>query len=304
MIPPSNPGPPRRAVLGGLAGIVTLAGLSGCGSSSAAGLDGALADLVTGLDPAGPYRHPTSDERRQARTATDQLITGDTGPATAALYAALGITVTTVTDTATGRRFAVAAGEHHTERAWGLLIIDLTVTAHLLIEIPHPVADQNTEHLGLTLLRAVPGAALIVAGAHRRAAEGRADVAHQPNSLFHVLTELMADRGLAQLQLHGFQDDSLPGMNIVISAGAGQPDPRTEHAADRLADAGFDVCRAWRRNCGSLEGRRNAQGRAAADHGQPFTHLEINRSTRTDPAQHVKLIDALVSSFHRGWLIL
>ena len=94
--------------------------------------------------------------------------------------------------------------------------------------MPHPGSDRHTEQLGLALFRALPGAALLIAGAHRRAADGTADVAHQPDSMFHALATHLADRGADQLQLHGFDDDSLADHDIVISAGAGTPDHRSE----------------------------------------------------------------------------
>lgn len=201
-------------------------------------------------------------------------------------------------DPVTSRQYALAASRPRTRRAWGLLVIDLTAApVDLLLEVPHPVADQDTEHIGLALFRAIPGAALLVAGAHRRAATGAADVAHQPKSLFHALATHLADRGLAQLQLHGFHDASLPSHQIVISAGTGQPDKHAEQTADHLTRAGFDVCRAWSQGCGSLEGHRNVQGRAAAKHGHPFIHLEINRSTRASPSPRAALTESIAATY-------
>jgi hypothetical protein len=116
--------------------------------------------------------------------------------------------------------------------------------------------------------------------------------------MFHALATHLAERGATQLQLHGFHDDSLADHDIVISAGAGTPDRRIEETADTLRDAGFNVCRAWERRCGNLEGRTNAQGRAAAVRGYPFLHLEINRSTRDDPERSATLVHALTTGFH------
>lgn len=276
------------------AGATTLV-FSSCATPRTRGLDTMLGQLADRLDPDGRYRHPTRDERSQAVTATDRLLTGD--PA-AASFDHLGMDTSVAVDPATGRRYALAASRAETERAWGLLVIDLTAPpVDLLLEVPHPVADQDTEQIGLALFRAIPGAALLVAGAHRRAAARAADVAHQPKSLFHALATHLADRGLAQLQLHGFHDDSLPDHQIVISASAGQPDHHTERTADHLTRAGLDVCHAWRQGCGSLEGRRNRQGRAAAEHGHPFIHLEINRSTRVSPELRTALIDAIAATY-------
>jgi hypothetical protein len=66
--------------------------------------------------------------------------------------------------------------------------------------------------------------------------------------------------------------------------------------ADDLTRAGFKVCRAWTRRCGSLEGRTNAQA-VAAVHRHPFIHLEINRSTRDDPQRSRALVDTVASGY-------
>ncbi len=273
-----------------------MAALSSCALPGSPSLDTRLAQLVDRLDPGGRYRDPTPDEGRQAIRATDQLLTGN--PATA-LFDQLGLDTSVAVDAATNRRYALAASRPQTSRAWGLLVIDLTARPlDLLLEVPHPVADQDTEQIGLALFRAIPGAALLVAGAHRRAAAGAADVAHQTQSLFHTLATHLASRGLAQLQLHGFDDDSLPDHQIVVSAGAGQPDHNAEQLAAHLTGAGFDVCRTWSRRCGSLEGRSNTQGLAAAQHGYPFIHLEVDHSTRASSDLRATLIDTIAATYN------
>ncbi len=291
---------PRRAVLHGILGAAALA-LVACSSDAAdapVALDDTVGQLLDSLDPDGPYRHPTPAERDRALAAADRLAAGD-ATAAAEAFAPLGIAVSAGTDAATGRSCVVAASRFDTDRSWGLLALDLTETPPglLLVEVPHPGSDRHTERLGLALFRALPGAALLIAGAHRRAAGAAADVAHQPDSMFHALATHLADRGAGQLQLHGFHDDSLADHEIVVSAGAGTPTEQTEAVADALDDADFDVCRAWTERCGSLEGRRNAQGRAAADRGLPFLHLEINRSTRDDDRRSATLVDTIANTY-------
>jgi hypothetical protein len=292
----TDPAVPRRAVLHGILGTAAFA-LLACGSAPPVGLDAAVGQLVDRLDPDGRYRNPTPDERERARAAADRLVAADTTAATEA-FAALGMDVSTGTDPATGRRCALAASRPDTDRCWGMLAVDVTDPRPvLLVEVPHPGSDRHTERLGLALFRALPGAALLVAGAHRRAAGGTADVAHQPDSMFHALATHLADSGTIQLQLHGFHDDSLADIDIVVSAGAGTPDRRTQQLAAALSDADFEVCRAWTQDCGSLEGRTNAQGRAAAVRGDPFLHLEINRSTRDDRERSATLINTLATGY-------
>jgi len=286
---------PRRAVLHAILGGAALA-LPACGTPTRAALGDTVAQLVEQLDPDGPYRHPTPAERDRALAAVDRLASAAT-TAAAEQFRQIGMDVSAGTDAATGRPYALAASRGGSDRSWGMLALDLTIPPlKVVVEVPHPGSDRHTEQLGLALFRALPGAVLLIAGAHRRAAHGTADVAHQPDSMFHALATHLADHGAGQLQLHGFHDDSLTDHDIVISAGAGTPDHRTEQLADDLTRAGFDVCRAWTDHCGSLEGRTNAQGLAAA-HRHPFVHLEINRSTRDDPHRTAALIGVLASGY-------
>ncbi|WP_051735977.1 hypothetical protein [Amycolatopsis rifamycinica] len=86
--------------------------------------------------------------------------------------------------------------------------------------MPHPAFDLRTELFGIDLFRRVPGAVLLVAGAHRKADDSKADVAHEEDSVFHVVATALAGRGLPQVQLHGFHDQNLPSTDIVLSSGA------------------------------------------------------------------------------------
>ena len=287
---------PRRAVLHGILGGAATLALLAAATPARATLDDTVAQLVEQLEPNGSYRHPTPAERNRALAAVDRLASADTTAATE-LFSQIGMNVSAETDPATGRRYALAASRADSDRCWGMLAIDLTTPPlKVVIEVPHPGSDRHTEQLGLALFRALPRAVLLIAGAHRRAAHGAADVAHQPDSMFHVLATHFADHGANQLQLHGFDDESLADHNIVISAGAGTPDHRSVQLADDLTRAGFKVCRAWTRRCGSLEGRTNAQA-VAAVHRHPFIHLEINRSTRDDPQRSRALVDTVACGY-------
>ncbi|MDQ7807266.1 hypothetical protein Q5425_26310 [Amycolatopsis sp. A133] len=169
---------------------------------------------------------------------------------------------------------ALAVHEAGSERAWGLYAIDRSAPPSLVVEVPHPSSDLRTDLIGLALFRQVPGAVLAVAGAHRR----REDPAHDTRTVFHVVTTLLARRGLPQVQLHGFNDRTLPAADVVVSAGAAPAGDAARRAADRLEAAGFRVRRAWAEPCRGLAGTTNVQGRAAD--GTPFLHVELNRTTR------------------------
>ena len=248
------------------------------------------------LVASGPYRPPSTEERQAAVAGFGLLLKGapEIERATTAL-APLGLTTTTGKDPGTGRRYILVENEPDTVRAWGTVLIDLSVPPRLVIEVPHPKSDRRTEQLGVELFRRVPGSVLLIAGAHRRAAHGIADVAHREESLFHALAVAFAAHQLPQLQLHGFHNDSLEDTDVVISAGAGVAGKTARAIANNLDAGGLKTCRAWEQDCGNLEGKTNVQGIAAAKTRSVFTHIEVNRTVREDRDKRATLVDRIAS---------
>ncbi|WP_412538351.1 hypothetical protein R8Z50_21150 [Longispora sp. K20-0274] len=281
--------------------LLAASALVGCGGDpppaapSAADPARLIAEHVAALKPDGRYRPPRPDEREVAGDAVGLLLAGraDKG---AEQLARLGMPSAHGTDPATGRAFTVYASDPRTDRAWGLLLVDTSAPARWVVEVPHPAYDLRTEDIGLDLFRAVPGTVLLVAGAHRQAGGGAADVAHHEDTVFHALAGEYARHGLAQLQLHGFADKNLRGTEAVISTGQVSPGPGPLRVADQLGAAGFAVCRAWQERCGQLEGMSNVQSATAVEHGAVFVHLETSWSTRSDPARRSALARALVAA--------
>ena len=250
-------------------------------------LAGTVRDFAGGREPGSPYRPPDTAERSGVVRALGLALAGDADGARSAL-APFGFGYRVDTDRETGRRYGIAVQESTGERAWGLYLVDLGAPSEVVVEVPHPNADLLTEDVGLALFRARPGAVLAVAGTHRQAANGAGDVAHRADSMFHaVVTGL----GLPQVQLHGFDNASLPGVDVVLSTGAGGVTARAKEVADAMG--GLRVCRAWAERCGKLEGSRNAQGRSAAESGTAFLHVELSRAVRDDPARWRQVVAAL-----------
>jgi len=222
-------------------------------------LESLLRSFTAAQSTRQPYRHPTAAELETAGTGFAALLDGRPHH-----LPDLGFSVTG----------DVVVQESGTERAWGLYAIDRSAPPSLVVEVPHPSSDLRTDRIGLALFRQVPGAVLVVTGAHRR----REDPAHDTRTVFHVVTTLLARRGLPQVQLHGFNDRTMPAADVVLSAGAGEAGDAARRAADRLEAAGFRARRAWAEPCRGLAGTTNVQGQAAA--GTPFLHVELNRTTR------------------------
>lgn len=260
-------------------------------SGAATDLGAEVRRFAAGLAAGAPYRPPEPDERRQLVAALHVLRAGDAHRA-ADLAGALGFTVRTGVDAATGRTFGLAVNPSG-DKAWGWYLVDLSAPTRLVVEVPHPKADLRTEEIGLALYRAVPGALLAVSGTHRRVDSGAGDVAHRADSMFHAVATDLAAQGLPQVQLHGFADDSLPDADVVISPGVGDAGHSVRRLAERIDDEDLDLCRSWQSDCNGLEGTRNEQGRDAAERGTVFVHVELSRSVRDDRDAWSRLVRAI-----------
>lgn len=271
----------------------------GPAESSRKDLEDRLVRFAARLNADQRYRDPSPEERRLAVDAFGRLVqppARDVAAATAAALTDLGFARTESVDAVTGRRYVMYIDRADDARAWGVVLVDLSAPTRFMIEVPHPNFDLKTERMGVRLFRSTPGAVLLMAGAHRKAGNGAADVAHNEQSLFNALAAESADRHIAQIQLHGFADESLPGKDAVVSTGASSVAPAASRVADRLAGVGLATCRSRAEECGHLEGTLNAQGRAADRAGAVFIHLELNWRVRGDDRLRAKAIDAVAAA--------
>jgi hypothetical protein len=272
---------------------VLLAGalLTACGTDEPPGLERAVLDFVAASqrEDGGSYEPPGRDERRDVSDGVLALADGEPDrarrlvePHGYRLSAADGVDL-------------VVPEQVPDRRGWGLYAVR-SAGRDVAVEVPHPRADLRTEHLGAALAEAVSARHLLVAGARRDRDGGRADVAHERESLFAVVHEQLAARGVPAVQVHGYAADSSPGNDVVVSPGAAELSPLVREVADRLDDAGLRTCRVWREHCGQLEGRRNVQGAASELAGTPFLHLEVSSGVREDRRRRAVLVDAVADA--------
>ncbi|HWM03711.1 MAG TPA: hypothetical protein VNP92_15365 [Actinophytocola sp.] len=245
-------------------------------------LEAWLVERVVTLHASGPYRPPTPAERARGVAGLRALLAG----ATPESLRGLGFAVTA------GPGHTLVAG-HGAARAWGALVLGATPPQRV-IEVPHPKSDRRTARLGLELFLATTGSALLVAGAHRDAAGGAADVAHRDDSMFHAFAGVLAERAGAEIQLHGYATATLPGVDAVVSPGAGTVLPEHTALRDALADNGFRVHEG---QTGTLDGATNVQGIAAATRGTPFLHLELAPGARADPTHRAAVVAAITATW-------
>ncbi|MFE7189210.1 hypothetical protein [Kitasatospora sp. NPDC057541] len=254
-------------------------------------------DAYTGAFAVGAYTAPDADQRRAVADGVVRTLDGRPDEA-GRLLAGVGYRLTEFTEAVSGRRTAEIADASGTDpRGWGRIYLDLSTPAGWSAQVPHPVSDSRTEILGAELFRQAPGGVLVLAGAHRRAGvDGSADVAHRGDTVFAAVVEALTARGLPGLQLHGFDEGSLPGTDAVVSSGAGTAGEAAERTAAALEAAGLVVCRPWRQKCGQLAGTTNVEGRFAAGLGVTWLHVELANALRTDPARRAEVVAALAAT--------
>ncbi|MFI9331626.1 hypothetical protein ACIGZJ_29315 [Kitasatospora sp. NPDC052868] len=291
-------GPPRAA--GGSTGAAagTPTGPTGpVPVDLAARVDG----YTAGFGPATGYTVPDAAQRRAVADGVLRTVEGRPQEAGQALAQA-GYRLTEFTEAGSGRRVAEIADDPAAQgRGWGRVYLDLSAPAGWTVQVPHPVSDSRTEQLGVELFRAAPGGVLVLAGAHRKAGEGgSSDPAHRADTVFAAVVEALTARGLPGIQVHGFDEGSLPGQDAVVSSGTGPAGAAAELTAGGLGQAGFAVCRAWREKCGQLEGTTNVEGRFAAGLGVPWLHVELGNGLRTEPGRRAAVAEVLAATA-RSW---
>jgi hypothetical protein len=263
----------------------------------------AVAAYTDRFSPDGAFRPPSDTERKTVADGVGLLLDHRREQAEQRL-AEVDFAVRTLVDSGTGRRFAEVydrVDQGPSPRGWGRAFVDLDHPVRWSVQVPHPVADEDTELLGVRVLKGAPGGLLIIAGAHRKSGEGNAaDVAHRRDTVFHAVCAELVRRRVAGIQLHGFAQDSAPRYEVIASAGAGTAGrPAGRRLADALRVRDFAVCRAWERAC-PLAGRDNVQGRAAAAAGIPFLHVEFAPGPRADAPRAARVAEA-VSVVTRRW---
>jgi hypothetical protein len=249
--------------------------------------------FAEGMSAETGYTRPTQAERTAVSNGVQRVLDNAPGEARDVL-AAVGYTIRQLVDTATNRTFYEISDNAGNSRGWGRIMIDTSESARLGIEVPHPKADQDSESLGVELFRKAPGSVLVVAGAHRRAAENRvADMAHTTSSVFEDLHELLVRRQVPVVQLHGFQNETAPDSDVVVSAGPPLKNQFAQQTAQRLEAAGLSVCKPWVTGCPGLEATTNVQARYSDEQKADFVHVEVSRDIRDSPSARDQVASVL-----------
>lgn len=239
-----------------------------------------LAALSASIDPLQPYSEPSVGEYSRFNATLQRDSAGHL------VYYGL--------DDVTGRPCMFLPNIPPDNR--GLYVRDLGARLSYLIQAPHPVYDLNTEFMAAAVWRGLPGAMLMVAGAHRQAGgegnhQGLADVPWNTASLFNRVSAAFVP--IPQIQIHGFNNATAPDYDIVAATGSADPGVLAIALADALQAAGFRVARVWE-GFDVLTALGNKQSLNAAAAGSQFVHLETSYSLRIDRARRDLFVDTLV----------
>ncbi len=238
----------------------------------------------------GDYVPPSGATQRQMRAAWASMEAGEID-ASAARLRREGYDVDRVVDRRSGRRLVVVSG-------LGGLFVHAPGGAPIVVEVPHPRSDRDTERLGVEMFLATGARTLLIAGAHRDAGEaGSADVARRSDSLFHQVHLVASPLSAVTVQLHGFASESAPGYDVIVSSG-GPPSDAVRQLAARLG-LEFRTC-TWTPDllddCRRLGGTTNVQAQASRKAGTSFVHLELAPHLRGEAVGRRRIVSALVDA--------
>jgi len=193
----------------------------------------------------------------------------------------------------------VLAEQPPMKRGWGLYLFRKTAAQKIVIEAPHPVADENTSAVALDLYRALKAKTLLIAGTHRDAnANGLADPTHTVDTIFQAVHTTLyniaaqPDNELIFLQIHGYSAKEHPDTPQVVIGFNWQNDSEKDLLLHKIVDAlqqnkiTVGVCNdnKYQGLCGTSNVQRQAT------QGGIFIHLELSKTLRLDDHELVSAL--------------
>jgi hypothetical protein len=182
------------------------------------------------------------------------------------------------------------------QKGWGSYFFRIQSSQNIVIEAPHPLADEYTPAVALDLYRALQAKALLISGTHRNAnADGSADSAHAKESIFQTVhIALFQLHGQPNnktifLQIHGYATDEHRSYPQVVIGYNWKNDPEKDLLLTKIANAlrgnsiTVGICNG--KNYKDLCGTSNIQ-RSVTD-GGIFIHMELSESLRINDSAFV-----------------
>lgn len=245
-------------------------------------------DMVSGMPRSGSeaYVRPSSTQLSKISNAVGKMLDGKTSRA-AQVAASVGLEVVEFHDAPAGVDLIVLRENAASGlRGWGMFVLSPASVSDVSVEAPHPLADLNTEDLGVDVFRSANAKTLLVAGTHRRAnADGSSDAAHAPSSFFQAAHDRALDDVAHVVQVHGFSHAKHPDLgDAVASSGTAPPAPTVLDVAHEFELVGMDTCVYDGHHCSELAGTTNVQGISTRNAGDEFVHVELTYEARSTGA--------------------
>ena len=300
-------------------------GLSCPASSTLASLVDCIVDRSGMRDRSGVYVVPTDAERADFGRAAHAMLRGGCAEVVLGPTLARAYRLTNFRDIESGQRYCVLMevgdldGNGKVDKGWGTFIVDPAASRELNIAVAHPLDDARTQDQGIAVFAQTKSRSFLLAGARRNLGGERpcldepavstcpaSDVAHNVDTMFHVVTEQLAAfygaTEWTQLQFHG--NRSCPATDIHMSYGVAGPLIGTDKLSRlkgqlRQRNASWTVTLFGEpgQPC-DLNGTTNVQGqvlnnRASATQ-RSFIHIEQymdeQRNDRRDPENWIPAI--------------
>lgn len=243
-----------------------------------------VADVVAqnraGLVPDHPYSDPTPEQVTAVKGVVSALMRGK------AAAAPEGMEILEGFEGVAQRNVRILRSVPGNGLYWGVWVFPIDDKITGVVEAPHPVFDAGSDDIATRIWAKSPaGTVLAVAGSHRTNPDGLnpRDVAHNTSSMWHQITTFIAQPGLPEFQLHGFGDDSMPGVGAVVSSGSSPLSAGVIRTEAFVAAASVATARQWDGSATKLIGMANIQGDEAAKRGNPFMHIELSKTVRDNP---------------------
>lgn len=213
--------------------------------------------------------------------------------------------LTQFTDKDSKREYILLEENYPLQAGWGLFVFDLNTKNNLVLEIPHPVFDGNTEFQGIDAFLQTGARAYLLAGAHRRTNTQDtpctqpksndpdvnypvSDVAHAVATPFNAVHQTLVNviPTTVAVQLHGMGTrDICP--NAFMSTGSKTVTTNSKRLLDCLKKNGVETELYDGNTSCPLNALSNVQGRFS--NGETENPCDKNVKTSPEPGAFIHI---------------
>ena len=209
------------------------------------------------------------------------------------------------TDKESKREYVLLEEEIPLQAGWGMFVFDLNSKSSLVLQIPHPLFDGNTEFQGIDAFLQTGAKAFMLAGAHRRtntedtpctqpkssrsdANYPVSDVAHAIATPFHAVHEALvrSHPTMVAVQLHGMASrDTCP--NAFMSTGTRRATTNSKRLLACMTEKGVEAEIYNKDSTCTLNALSNVQGRFS--NGETSDPCNSNAKTSPEPGAFIHI---------------